>query len=47
MMKEVEETRIGSDSEAADEVAQSGVDHKPGTEGFSDRKSTRLNPVTA
>src|SRR5580700_3379631 len=36
-MKEVEETRIGSDSEAADEVAQSGADHKPGTEGFSRR----------
>jgi oxalate decarboxylase len=36
-MREVEETRIGSDPEAADEVAQSGADHKPSTEGFSRR----------
>src|SRR6201987_5196195 len=36
-MKEVEETRFGSDLEAADEVAQSGADNKPSTEGFSRR----------
>ncbi|MDT7810524.1 MAG: oxalate decarboxylase, partial [Acidobacteriaceae bacterium] len=36
-MREVEETRIGSDPEAADEVTQRGADYKPSTEGFSRR----------
>src|ERR1700748_1619620 len=37
MVKEVEETKIGSDPAVVDKVAESSEDHKPRTEGLSRR----------